>query len=295
MGMRGVDAAEGLMTMAMRASGWLCNAFGVIYGGAIAFLADAAIVLAAGSTVPEATAFNTMDIKVHYLRPVLPGNGELVASAKVVHRGRTIAVVNCEIKDPQGKLAAQATGSVLILPGRPWERRPVQVVEEVAPETARILTTVLFVDVIDSTLKAAEMGDRNWRNVLADYQATVREQLQRFGGNEIDSVGDGFLVAFDGTARAVRCAAALRDAVRRVGLEVRCGIHAGECERSGGKLVGIAVHTGSRIAGIAAPSEILASALVRDLVAGSGIEFRTKGEYELKGIPGKWQLFAAQL
>jgi len=295
MGMRGVDAAEGQMTMAMSTSAWLCNAFGVIYGGAIAFLADAAIVLAAGSTVPEATAFNTMDIKVHFLRPVLPGDGELLASATVVHRGRTIAVVNCEIKDSQGKLAAQATGSVLILPGRPWERRPVHVVDEVTLETGRILTTVLFVDIVESTRKAAEVGDRKWREALDDYQATVREQLQRFGGKEVDSVGDGFLVAFDGAARSIRCAAAMRDGVRHLGLEVRCGIHAGEVERSGGKLVGIAVHTGARIADIAAPGEILVSALVKGLVAGSGIDFQERGEHELKGIPGQWGLFAASL
>jgi len=130
MGLRGVDAAEGRMSMALTTSGWLCNAFGVIYGGAVAFLADAAIVLAAGSTVPAATAFNSMDLKVNFLHPVVPDDGELMARATVVHRGRTIAVVNCEITDSHGKLAAQATGSVLILPGRPWER-PVHVADEI--------------------------------------------------------------------------------------------------------------------------------------------------------------------
>jgi uncharacterized protein (TIGR00369 family) len=135
MGLRGVRVSEGEMTIAMPASGWLCNAFGVLYGGALAFLADAAIILAAGSTVPAGTAFNTIDLKLYFLRPVLPGEGQLVARAKTVHRGRTIAVVNCEITGPSGALIAQAISSVLILPGRHWER-PVQVADEITAESA---------------------------------------------------------------------------------------------------------------------------------------------------------------
>jgi uncharacterized protein (TIGR00369 family) len=295
MGLRGVETAEGQMTIAMKASGWLCNAFGAIYGGAIAFLVDAATVLAAGSTVPAATAFNTMDIKVHFLRPVLPSDGELVARARVVHRGRTIAVVSCEVRDQQDKLAAQASGSVLILPGRPWEQRPVQVVDEITPETARILTTLMFVDVVDSTRKAADMGDRRWRELLADFHSTVREQVQRFGGHEVDTAGDGFLVTFDGAVRAIQCAFALRERVRQLGLEVRCGVHAGEVEQSEGKLAGIAVHTGSRICARASPGEVLVSSLVRDLVAGSSVSFEDRGEHELKGLAGRWRLYSAKL
>jgi uncharacterized protein (TIGR00369 family) len=294
MGLRGVESAQGAMTLHMRKSRWLSNAFGVIYGGAIAFLADAAIILAAGSTVPAGTAFNTIDLKVNFLRPVLPDDGELRATATVVHRGRTMAVVNSEIRDEQGKLAAQATGSVLLLPGRFWER-PVQVAEEITPEAGRVLTTLLFIDVVESTRRAAEIGDRNWRDVLADYQSAVREQLQRFNGTEVDSIGDGFMVEFDGAGRAVRCAAAIRDAVRRAGIEVRAAVHAGECERSGGKLVGIAVHAGARIEALAGPGEILVSALVKELVAGSAIEFDDRGEHELKGIPGSWHLYRAKL
>ena len=135
MGLRGVEAHEGEMTMAMPASGWICNAFGVLYGGAIAFLADAAIILAAGSTVPAGTAFNTIDLKLYFLRPVVPTDGELLARARVVHRGRTIAVVNCEIVGPDGALVAQGTSSVLLLPGRYWEL-PVQVADEITAELA---------------------------------------------------------------------------------------------------------------------------------------------------------------
>lgn len=294
MGIRGIGTAEGEMKLAMGASPWLRNAFGVIYGGAIAYLADSAIILAACSTVPAGTAFNTIDLKVNFLRPVLPGDGELQAHARVIHRGRTIAVVNCEIHDLQGKLAAQATGSVLLLPGRSWEK-PVQVADEMTADASRVLTTVLFMDVVDSTQKAAAMGDGAWRTTLADYQAAVRQEIQRFHGDEVDSVGDGFLVAFDGAARALRCAAAARAAARSVGLEVRVGVHAGECERSGGKLVGIAVHIGQRIESKASPGEILVSGIIRDLVAGSGIQFEDRGEHELKGVPGISRLFATHL
>jgi uncharacterized protein (TIGR00369 family) len=295
MGMRGVEASEGQMTMALAASGWLCNAFGVLYGGALAFLADAAIVLCAGSTVPAATAFHTMDLKIYFLRPVVPAEGELMARAKVVHRGRTIAVVTCDINGPEGSLVAQATGSVMIMPGRPWEPRAVPVADEISAEFGRVLTTVLFIDIVDSTRKAAELGDHRWRIALADFRASVRAQLLRGRGTEIDTAGDGFLVAFDGTARAVRCAGAVRDTVKRLGLDVRCGLHAGECEENDGKLVGIAVHIGARVAALAQPDEILVSSTVKDLVAGSGIEFEDRGEHTLKGITGEWRLFAARV
>jgi uncharacterized protein (TIGR00369 family) len=294
MGLHAVDTAEGQMTLAMAASPWLSNAFGVVYGGAIAFLADATMILAAGSTVPAGTAFNTIDLKVNFLRPVLPGDGELRARATVIHRGRTMAVVNCEVRDEKDKLAAQATSSILLLPGRFWDR-PVQVADEITPESGRVLTTVLFVDVANSTGLATELGDRRWRDLLTEYQDVVRLEIQRFHGTEVDSVGDGFLVAFDGTARAVRCAAAAREASRHLGLVLRAGVHAGECERSGGKLVGIAVHAGQRIEALCAPGEILVSGIVKELVAGSGIEFDDRGEHELKGVPGIWRLFAARL
>lgn len=290
LGVRGVEAREGAMAMGMAASGWLCNGFGVVYGGAIAYLADAAITLAAGTTVPAATAFSTIDLKLYFLRPVLPADGELIARATVAHRGRTIAVVNCEITGPDGALVAQATGSVLIVPGRRWER-PVHVADEITAESARVLTTVLFTDIVGSTRRAAELGDDRWRQVLAEHYAIVREQIRRFRGREVDTAGDGFLIAFDGAARAVQCAMAIRTHLRRIGLEIRSGIHAGECEESGGKLVGIAVHIGSRLLGIAQPGEILVSSTVRDLVAGSGIEFEDRGDHALKGIAGQWHLY----
>ena len=224
------------------------------------------------------------------------GAWRLAAIGDLVRLGRGLfdGVVNCEVRDEKDKLAAQATSSILLLPGRFWDR-PVQVADEITPESGRVLTTVLFVDVANSTGLATELGDRRWRDLLTEYQDVVRLEIQRFHGTEVDSVGDGFLVAFDGTARAVRCAAAAREASRHLGLVLRAGVHAGECERSGGKLVGIAVHAGQRIEALCAPGEILVSGIVKELVAGSGIEFDDRGEHELKGVPGIWRLFAARL
>jgi uncharacterized protein (TIGR00369 family) len=293
LGVRGVEAREGAMTMTMAASGWLCNGLGVVYSGALAFLADAAITLAAGTTVPAATAFSTIDLKLYLLRPVLPADGELRAHATITHRSRTIAIASCQITGPDGALVAQAVGSVLILPGRHWER-PVQVADEITAESGRVLTTVLFTDIVGSTRRAAELGDDRWRQLLAEHHAIVRDQIRRFRGREIDTAGDGFLIAFDGAARAVRCAMAVRGHLRRIGLDVRAGVHAGECEEIGGQLVGIAVHIGSRVMGIAQPGEVLASSTVRDLVAGSGIEFDDRGEHTLRGIAGQWHLYTAR-
>jgi uncharacterized protein (TIGR00369 family) len=293
LGVRAMQASEGSMAMAMAASGWLCDGFGVLYAGAVAFLADAAITLAAGTTVPPGTAFSTIDLKLYLLRPVLPADGELIARAAVTHRGRTIAIANCQITGPDGAVIAHAVGSVLILPGRRWER-PVHVADEITADSGRVLTTVLFTDIVDSTRQAAELGDDRWRQLLAEHHAIVREQIRRFRGREVDTAGDGFLIAFDSAARAVRCALAVREHLHRIGLEVRSGVHVGECDESGGKLVGIAVHIGSRLLGIAQPGEILASSTVKDLVAGSGIEFDDGGEHTLKGIAGRWHLFTVR-
>jgi uncharacterized protein (TIGR00369 family) len=286
-----MQASEGSMTMALATSAWLSDGFGVVYTGAIAFLADAAITLAAGTTVPPGTAFSTIDLKLYLLRTVLPTDGELIARATIAHRGRTIAIANCQITGPDGAVIAQAAGSVLILPGRHWER-PVQVADEITAESSRVLTTVLFTDIVGSTRRAAELGDDRWGQVLAEHHAIVREQIRRFRGREVDTAGDGFLIAFDGAARAVWCAMAVRDHLRHIGLEVRSGIHAGECDESGGKLIGIAVHIGSRLLGLAEPGEVLVSSTVKDLVTGSGIEFDDRGEHTLRDIAGAWRLYA---
>jgi class 3 adenylate cyclase len=160
-----------------------------------------------------------------------------------------------------------------------------------APEPDRVLATVLFTDIADSTQRAVELGDRRWRELLESHNTAVRRELQRFRGREVDTTGDGFLATFDGPARAVRCGVAIRDSVQPLGLEVRAGLHTGECELLGDKVAGVAVHTGARVVALAEPGEVLVSATVRDLVSGSGIEFEDRGEHVLKGV-GERRIFA---
>src|SRR5438067_10555893 len=161
------------------------------------------------------------------------------------------------------------------------------------PELDRVLATVLFTDIVGSTERAAMLGDRRWRELLSTHDAVVRRELDRFRGREVDTAGDGFLAAFDGPARAVRCAMAAGESVRDLGVEIRAGIHTGECELDGPKIRGIAVHTGARIASLAGAGEILVSQTVKDLVSGSGLAFDDRGVHELKGVPGEWRVYAA--
>jgi class 3 adenylate cyclase/pimeloyl-ACP methyl ester carboxylesterase len=162
------------------------------------------------------------------------------------------------------------------------------------PDTDRVLATVLFTDIVGSTERAAALGDRSWRELLQQHHTLVRGELARFRGVEIDTAGDGFMASFDGPARAIRCACAIQDAVSQLRLEIRAGVHTGECERIGDKLSGIAVHIAARVAGTAGPGQVLVSQTVRDLVAGSGIEFEDRGEHKLKGVSETWRLFAVR-
>lgn len=186
----------------------------------------------------------------------------------------------------------------------PWVGDVAGIVEEIrtfiasaaeAPDEGladRVLATVLFTDIVGSTAKAAELGDRHWRELLEAHHERVRRQLIRYRGRELDTAGDGFLASFDGPARAIRCAGAILESVGELGLDLRVGLHTGECEVLDRKVGGIAVHIGARVAAEAAPGEVLVSSTVKDLVAGSGIEFRDRGTAQLKGVPGEWRLFA---
>jgi class 3 adenylate cyclase len=160
------------------------------------------------------------------------------------------------------------------------------------PETERVLATVLFTDIVASTERAAGLGDRRWRELLERHNVVVRHELDRFRGREVDTAGDGFLATFDGPARAIRCARAIVAGMGGLGLELRAGLHTGECELMGDKVTGVAVHTGARVAALAQPGEILVSSTVKDLVAGSGLEFDDRGTHALRGIPGDWRLYA---
>ncbi len=164
--------------------------------------------------------------------------------------------------------------------------------EREAPQRERVLATVLFIDIVGSTQRAAAVGDRKWRELLEEFQRLVRRELADFQGRELDTAGDGVLASFDRPARGIGCAQAIRAAAGSFGIEVRAGLHSGECETIGDKLGGIAVHIGSRVAGKAKPGEILVSQTVKDLVGGSDLEFNDRGLQQLKGVPGEWRVYA---
>ncbi len=193
------------------------------------------------------------------------------------------------------------------LPGEdhlPWVGDQDAVIEEIqefltgarlGPQPERVLATVLFIDIVGSTQRAAELGDRRWKELIERFYTVVRHELTRFRGQELDTAGDGVFAAFDGPARGIRCAQRIVEAVRLLDLDVRAGLHTGECESMGDKLGGIAVHIGARVASLAGRGEVLVSGTVKDLVAGSGIEFMPQGVQSLKGVPGEWPLFAVAL
>jgi class 3 adenylate cyclase len=215
-------------------------------------------------------------------RPATPGPGhytaERIRGSEVVELPRFEGLYTW-VDDPAHELTMSATHdfiSRLSASGRP----------------ARVLATVLFTDIVGSTELAASLGDAGWRERLERHHAIVRRELARSGGREIDTAGDGFFATFDGPARAVQAAAALRDPLRAVGLEIRSGVHTGECEISDGKVVGIAVSIGARIASLAGRGEVLVSSTVKDLVAGSGLRFEDRGEHQLKGVPDTWRLYS---
>jgi class 3 adenylate cyclase len=165
--------------------------------------------------------------------------------------------------------------------------------ERQGPEPDRVLATILFTDIVGSTDRAAALGDHRWRDLLESFYGVVRRELPRFRGLEVSTAGDGMLATFDGPARGVRCARSIADAVLPLGVQVRTGLHTGECEVIDGNVGGIAVHTAARVATLAHPGEVLVSHTVKDLVAGSGIRFESRGTHTLKGVPGEWPLFAA--
>ena len=207
-----------------------------------------------------------------------------------VEQGRYLAdhIVGAKLVELPGRdFAAVSSGNAIL----------VQVAEfltgEHLPfEIERILTTVLFTDIVGSTERAASLGDNAWRSLLDAHDRSIRQQLRRFRGREINTTGDGFVACFDGPARAIRCALAIVEATRHLGIDLRLGLHTGECEVRDDNLGGLAVHIAARVSSLSGPGEVLVSGTVRDLVVGSGIEFTDLGNHELKGVPGTWKLFA---
>jgi len=254
---------------------------------------------------------------LHLLNPDMPWNEEiraawareerLAASPATVDLMLPVVMeLNVRAVLPTIRVADRISGAKYVeLPGRNmhhfvepnWRSSFQEVAEFLTGHQAdvaddRVLATVLFTDIVDSTRRAAQMGDRDWHALLDAHDAIVRVQLNRFRGREVNTSGDGFLAMFDGPQRAIRCAMGIRDAVRALGIEVRAGLHTGECEVRGDDIGGIAVHIGARVSALAGPNDVLVSSTLRDLVIGSGLEFDDRGAHQLKGVPGEWHLFA---
>ena len=257
-----------------------------------------------GASPAAAVTLATMNSETD-ARPVLPS---IHIPTLIVHR---VGDRNCDVRNARFA-AEQIPGAVYVeLPGEdhlPWVGDSEAIVEEIErfltgiwerggweePEPERVLSTVLFTDIVGSSERAVSLGDRAWRELLGNHHTVVRRELARFRGREMDAAGDGFFASFDGPARAIRCACAIVESMPELGLEVRVGLHTGECELMDGKVAGIAVHTGARVASYAQPGEVLVSSTVKDLVAGSGLAFEDRGAYDLKGIPGEWRLYAVE-
>jgi len=262
------------------------------------FRANWARYLRMGASPAAVLALTRMNAEID-VRPIL---GSIRVPTLVVHRSgdRTIPV-------EAGRYLAEhiPKASLVEVPGDdhlPWIGDPDRVLGEIEEfltgvrhqaEPDRVLATVLFTDIVGSTKRAAELGDKAWGELLHAHHAVVREQLARYGGHEMGTAGDGFLATFDGPARAARCGLAIASAVRQLGLEIRAGLHTGEVEQApDGGIRGLAVHIGARIGALAKPGEVLASRTVKDLVVGSGLVFEDRGAATLRGVPDEWQLYA---
>ena len=245
-------------------------------------------------------ALNTMNHEID-VRPILPS---VQAPALVMHARGDQQV---DVRYGRELAALLPRARYIELEGEdhaPWLMNAEQIVREIGAFTAalgepeepeRVLATVLFSDIVGSTERAIELGDRAWRDLLNRHHQIVRQALQRFKGREVDTAGDGFFATFDGPARAVRCAASLIEVLASIGVQVRVGLHTGECETVGGKAAGIAVHIGARVSSAAGPGEVFVTSTVRDLVAGSGLRFEDRGARVLKGLPDAWHLYAVDL
>jgi class 3 adenylate cyclase len=282
-----VEAAreQNLTSFSMPASEWLCWFSRSIAPGAIAALANMATMTTAWRLLQPGQSFVGLTHS-NYLFRALPADGRRVR-AEVTGRVRDRNLVTADVLlyDADGMLAASAFGTGQIVDAARRQRRK-------SAESKRVLATLLFTDIVGSTQHAAHLGDARWRALLAEHRTDVRTHILRCEGVEIDTAGDGFFVRFDSPARALECAQAVRDSVKRLGVDVRVGVHTGECELQGRSLTGLAVHIGARIQATAASGEILVSSTVKDLAIGSGLRFEERGLHVLKGVPGEWPLFA---
>jgi uncharacterized protein (TIGR00369 family) len=273
------------MTLTMPATEWLCRFSRCVAPGAIASLANSASSTSGLMLLQPGQSFAGLAHSTCFLRAI-PADGRILrAEARGMIRGRGLAIADVDVYDADGQLAASAQAVAQLIDSSKRQKAPVS-------EVKRVLATLLFTDIVGSTEHARRLGDGGWRAALSQHHNAVRAEILRCEGIEVDTAGDGFFVRFDSPARALECARAAREAVNRLGIDIRVGIHTGECELQGRTLTGMAVHVAARIQGLAGPGDILVSSTVKDIVVGSATRFEDRGQHSLKGMAGEWRLFS---
>ncbi|HEX7214204.1 MAG TPA: adenylate/guanylate cyclase domain-containing protein [Methylomirabilota bacterium] len=280
-----LDERRVAVTMTMPASEWLCRFSRSVAPGAIAALANSASRAAGLMIVQPGQSFAGLGHSACFFRAV-PADGRILrAEARgIVHDGG-VAIADVEVFDAESRLVASAQGLAKLIDASKRRKAAVS-------EVKRVLATLLFTDIVGSTEHARRLGDGGWRTLLSRHHNAVRAEILRCEGTEVDTAGDGFFVRFESPARALECAKAAREAVRRLGIEIRVGIHTGECELQGRTVAGMAVHVAARIQALAGAGDILVSSTVKDIVVGSDTRFEDRGPHSLKGTPGEWRLFS---
>lgn len=280
--LRLIELDRGFVRAGMAASDWFCLHDREVSGGAVTTAVDIALTAASTTLNPPGSRLGVINMSIRLLRPVVPDGRELVTEARVTDHQDDSVVTSATMSGADGRRIATAYQTAVRLPVRP----------RLVAHMESVITTVVFTDLVGSTARATELGDQQWRELLAEHEKIVRRQIGAFRGREIKTTGDGFLVTFDSPARAVGCAQAIRAATKRLGLDVRAGLHTGQCELTRGDITGIAVHLAARVVAEAGPGEVLVSSTVRDLLLGSSLQFKDRGQHKLKGIDGEWGLFA---
>jgi uncharacterized protein (TIGR00369 family) len=279
------DIVEGRVVMSMPASEWFCGLGADVSCGAIAALADMCGWSCAVTLQRAGTSVVVLDSDTRFLRAVRPDGRLLRSETTAAEVGPDLFVLRGEIQDADGRLVALSSGAIgRIDSARRVARQP--------KESRRMLATMLFTDIVDSTGHAQRLGDTAWRGLLDQYRLAMRREVSRCNGTEVDTTGDGFFARFESPAHAVEAARAVRRAMTALDVDIRAGIHTGECELQGTALTGMAVHIASRIQTAALPGEILVSSTVKDLAVGSMLRFVDRGERQLKGVPDPWRLYA---
>jgi class 3 adenylate cyclase len=284
-GMQLPDLGAGRAVISMPASEWFCGLGADVSCAAIAALADMSVWYSAVTLQRPGISVVLLDSDARFLRSVRPDGRRLVSEATATEVAPELYVVRGEIRDADGGLIALASGAVARIDSARRARRQRR-------ESRRALATLLFTDIVDSTGHAQRLGDTAWRALLEQHNLAVRREVSRCNGTEVTTTGDGFFARFDSPANAVEAARAVRQAMTALDLQIRAGIHTGECEVDGSSLTGMAVHIASRIQATAVPGEILVSSTVKDLAVGSTLRFTDRGERHLKGVPDPWRLYA---